>query len=260
MSSVAVTSPPMAEVESGHVTRTLRALELIAARPVTQSELAAGLGVHARTARRLLDRLVAEGYAAASGEGGRPRYAATLKIMRLVGPVLERSDVVRVAAPYVADLRSRTGESAHLSVPREDGVLRVVRESDENVVTIKSRVGELVPFHSTATGKALLAHLPDVFERMRGGGLERRTERTVVDPVDLLVELATIRERGYALDDREHAADLRCAAAAVFDRTGAPVAALGVSAPASRLPARGLAGLGELVAERAQALSRELGG
>jgi DNA-binding IclR family transcriptional regulator len=250
----------MTELESGHVTRTLRALELLAARPVTPSELATILGIHPRTARRLLDRLVAEGYAAASADGGRPRYAATLKVVGLVGPVLERSDVVRVGAPYVADLRSRTGESAHLSVAREDGVLRVVRESDENVVTIKSRVGELVPFHSTATGKALLAHLPAVFERMRAGGLERKTERTVVAPVDLLLELATIRERGYALDDREHAPDLRCAAAAVFGEAGAPVAALGVSAPASRLPARALAGLGELIAERALALSRELGG
>ena len=246
--------------ETGHVARTLRALELLAARPLTQAELAAGLGVHPRTARRLLDSLVAEGYAAASGEGGRPRYAATLKVMGLVGPVLERSDVVQVAAPFVADLRSRTGESAHLSVPREDGVLRVVRESDGNLVTIKARVGELVPFHSTATGKALLAHLPAAFERMRDGGLERRTERTVVDPVDLLLELATIRERGYALDDREHAPDLRCAAAAVFDGAGGPVAALGISAPASRLPARALPELGELVAERARALSGELGG
>jgi DNA-binding IclR family transcriptional regulator len=250
----------MSELDTGQVSRTLRALELLAARPVTQTELADGLGVHPRTARRLLERLVAEGYAAVTDGGARPRYAATLKIMRLVGQVLERSDLVRVATPFVAELRARTGELSHLSVPREDGALRVVVETDANVVSIKSHVGEVVPFHSTATGKALLAHRPAELERLRAGGLERRTERTIAEPVDLLVELAAVRERGYALDDREHAPDLRCAAAVVFDAAGAAVAAIGVSAPAGRLSPRRLPELGEVVAERAAALSRTLGG
>jgi len=43
--------------EAWHVTRTLRAMELLALAPRSAPELADGLGVHVRTARRVLKRL-----------------------------------------------------------------------------------------------------------------------------------------------------------------------------------------------------------
>jgi IclR family acetate operon transcriptional repressor len=241
----------MSGLDAGQVSRTLRALELLAARPLRPVELASSLDVHPRTARRLLDRLVAEGYAAAIGDGARPRYATTVKVLRLVGPALARSDLVRAAAPFVAELALLSGHTAHLSVPHDQGAVRVVVEGE------RIAVGDVVSLHSTATGKVLLAHVPAAFEPLRAGGLERRTERTIVDPTDLLVELATVRSRGYALDDAEHEAAVRCAAAVVAG--GARVAALGVSASAATLPRRRLEELGELVAARAAALTRALG-
>jgi len=243
----------MAELDAGQVSRTLRALELLAVRALRPFELAAALGVHPRTARRLLERLVAEGYAATTDGGARPRYTATLKVLRLVGPALQRADLVRLGMPFVAELSARSGHAAHLSVPHEHGAVRVAVEG------VAAAVGDVVPLHATATGKALLAHLPAAFEPLRDGGLEPRTQRTIVDATDLLVELAGIRDRGYAVDDREHAPDLRCVAAAVFDGDRA-VAAIGVSAPPARLPPRRLAEIGELVARQAAALTRALGG
>jgi IclR family acetate operon transcriptional repressor len=245
----------MSDVDAGQVSRTLRALELLAARPVRPHELAAALDIHPRTARRLLDRLVAEGYVAAADDAPRPRYAATLKVLRLVGPALAGSDLVRVAAPFVAEVASRSGHVAHLSVPHEHGAVRVAVDG-EGIAA----VGDVVPLHSTATGKALAAHRPADVERLRRVRLERRTPHTIVDPVDLLVELSAVRERGYALDDREYASDLRCAAAAVFDSAATAVAAIGVSARSRSLPSRRLSGVGELVAQHARAMTSALGG
>jgi DNA-binding IclR family transcriptional regulator len=244
----------MSDLDAGQVSRTLRALELLAARAVRPYELAAALDIHPRTARRLLDRLVAEGYAAATDDAARPSYAATLKVLRLVGPALARSDLVRVATPFVAEVASRSGHVAHLSVPHEHGAVRVAVDGEGIAV------GDVVPLHSTATGKALAAHRPADVDRLRRVRLERRTPHTIVDPVDLLVELSAVRERGYALDDREYASDLRCAAAAVFDSATTAVAAIGVSAPSRCLPSRRLSAVGELVARRAAAMTRALGG
>jgi DNA-binding IclR family transcriptional regulator len=249
---------PMSTGESAHVVRTLRVLEALAARTCTASELATELDAHPRTIRRLLGRLVAEGYAIAVPDG-RGEYMATLKLVALAGHVLERTDLVRVAFPYVARLRNASGEASQFSVPGEDGVLHLAQETGASVVMVKPRLGEQVPYHCTASGKALLAHLPDRLERVLRGGLEAYTERTLTDPVDLLLELTRVRSDGFAVDDRELSDDLRCVAAPVRDHTGAVIACIGISAPALRLTPEGVPDIAGHVMEAAGALSETLG-
>jgi len=246
----------MLKTESWHVVRTLRALECLALRPHTEVELAQQLEVHPRTVRRLVRRLIAEEYVIESS----PRvYAATLRIVALAGHIMERTDLVRTAFPYVVSLRNRTGEAAHLSVPNDKEVIHLVQETGKSVVTVKPRLGEQVPYHCTAVGKALLAHLPARYEHLSDGGLQRFTEHTIVDRTDLLRELATIRERGYATDDREYSLELRCVAAPVFSASGGVVAALGISAPSSRLLVKHFSEVGKIATQTALELSRALG-
>ncbi len=248
----------MPEFEPYHVTRTLRTLELLAERPLTQAALADALQIHRRTARRLLAPLVETGYAVQVGER-RPRYAATLKLVGLAGAVVERADLVQLAYPYIVRLRDLTGEAAHLCVPREDGVMHLVEESGESVVTVKPAVGEIVPYHCTAVGKALLAYRMALLKRLCAGGLPRLTEHTLVEPADLLYDLTMVRERGYAIDDRENDLELSCIAAPVTDRSNQTVSAIGVSAPASRLGAEKVEQVAETVIAIAAQLSQALG-
>jgi IclR family KDG regulon transcriptional repressor len=248
----------MSSVESSHIVRTLRTLEALALRPHGTTELAEQLDAHPRTIRRLLAKLAQEGYAEPTGTRG--EYAATLKLVALAGHIIERTDIVRMAFPFVARLRNATGEASHFSVPGEHGVLHLVQETGESVVMVKPRLGEQVPYHATASGKALLAYLPERLERvLSGGALERYTDHTLVDPADLLLELSRVRELGYAIDDLEQSLDLRCVAAPVFDHTGSVVACVGVSVPALRLAAEQMPGLASHVVETAAALSRTFG-
>jgi DNA-binding IclR family transcriptional regulator len=247
----------MPENQSAHVSRTLKTLELLATEPRTAPQLADELGVHPRTVRRLLGRLLDEGYVVQDGHGR--AYSLTLKVVALAGRVVERTDLVRVAFPYVVRLRNETGEAAHLCVPREDGVMHLVQESGESIVSVSSRVGEVVPYASTAVGKALLAHRTEHWKALFERGLPQLTEHTITEPADLLVELQRIRERGFAIDDRESDLELRCCAAAVFDQRGHAVAAIGVSAPSSRLGCDLLPDLGVTVLTVARSLSAALG-
>lgn len=248
----------MPEFEPYHVTRTLRTLELLAERPMSQADLAGALQIHRRTARRLLAPLVAAGYAERVGEQ-RPRYAATLKLVGLAGAVVERADLVQLAYPYVVRLRDLTSEAAHLCVPRDDGVMHLVEESGESVVTVKPAVGQVVPYHCTAVGKALLAHRVGSLKRVFEGGLRRHTPYTLVEPADLLFDLTKVRTCGYAIDDRENDLELRCVAAPVLDSYGQAISAIGVSAPASRMSAEDMPKVAETVLVVAAQLSRALG-
>jgi DNA-binding IclR family transcriptional regulator len=62
--------------------RTLAALELLADRPASVTELADALRVHPRTARRLVRRLVRDGYAQAGPERV-SRYTITCRLVDL---------------------------------------------------------------------------------------------------------------------------------------------------------------------------------
>jgi DNA-binding IclR family transcriptional regulator len=248
----------MAAAESAHVIRTLRALETLAVGPTTAARLAESLQAHPRTLRRLLTSLVDEGYAMPVPDQ-RGSYVATLKLVALAGHVLERTDLVRLAFPYVARLRNATGEASHFSVSGEDGVLHLVQETGESVVMVKPRLGEQVPYHATASGKVLLAHDPRRVEQVLARPLPSYTAATITDPADLLLELTKIREQGFAVDNLEQNLDLRCVAAPVRDHTAAVIGCVGVSAPALRFSEADVADAAARVVEIADALSQTLG-
>jgi DNA-binding IclR family transcriptional regulator len=71
--------------------------------------------------------------------------------------------------------------------------------------------------------------------------------------------LAAARERGYALDDCENEAEIRCVGSAIFDHHGEVAAALSVAGPAWRLTLERAHALGPAVAAAAATVSSRLG-
>ena len=120
----------MSAPEAWHVTRTLRAMELLAVAPRSAPELADGLGVHVRTARRILKRLESEGYVKLSG-GRRRRYRPTMRVVALAGQVVERAELTQTAVPHVTALREQLGRGCHLCVPSYLSALCLVHEEGE---------------------------------------------------------------------------------------------------------------------------------
>jgi DNA-binding IclR family transcriptional regulator len=246
----------MSAIESLHVIRTLRAMELLAVRPRSAPKLADELGVHTRTARRLLKRLADQGYVVRDDE--QKTYAPTMKIVALAGQVVERAQLGQLALPFVRELREAVGETAHLSVSSYLSALCIVHDQGDQDGT-RPHLRELVPAHATAAGKALMAHRPVWGEAVLEQPLERHTDLTLVDSEQLLNDLLATRDRGYAVEDREYREDVRGVAAPVFSRTDEAVAALGFCANLERLPAEGMDGAGTTVRKVAAALSNELG-
>ena len=77
-----------------------------------------------------------------------------------------------------------------------------------------TEVGRRVLPHCTGVGKALLSVLPDDQVRaiLARTGMPAQTEHTITSPEELVAELAVIRARGYAIDDAEQEAGVRCVA------------------------------------------------
>lgn len=247
----------MSAPEAWHVTRTLRAMELLAVRPRSAPELADALGVHVRTARRVLKRLDSEGYVALTDDRRR-RYRPTMRVVALAGQVVERAELPLTALPHVTALREQVGASCHLCVPSHLFALCLVHDEGGDGCC-RPHLRELVPCHCTAAGKALLAWREQWRDAVLEQPLASFTERTNVGPESLRRELARTVARGYSVEDREYDGVTRGLAAPVFAENGEAVAALAVVAPVERLGADRYSEVGAAVMGAAAALSAELG-
>jgi DNA-binding IclR family transcriptional regulator len=241
--------------EAWYVTRTMRALELLAFEPLSAPQLAASLETHPRTARRLLTRLHEEGYVTRSDDARR-LYTPTLRVVAIAGQIVERSPLARQAMPYVARLHERTVAAAHLSVPSYRCAMCLVHYADGGG-PVHPHLRELVPAHCTASGKALLAWRARWRDTVLARPLERYTERTLIDPVALAGELEAVRGQGYATEDGEFQPGVRSVAAPVLVDEEA-VAALAVSGPSLDLD-RHVAAVRACAGELGAALSRRDG-
>ena len=252
-----MTSPRVEDATAQHVRRTLRVLELLAEGPQTQAAVARELVVHRRTARRLLARLVDEGYAEPAAGGRHVAYRATSRLAVLGRQVAEGLDLLAIGRRHVAGLDPALAGARFVAL-LDDGAVSLVHVEDPAPVDAHASAHALPltgPLHATAAGKVFLSADTALLGEVLNQELLAYTARTPVRRADLLLELANVRERGYAIEDGEHRADVQTVASGVVDHVGRVVAALG-AVPA---PDTGLEQLGGLVHAAALTCSREIG-
>jgi DNA-binding IclR family transcriptional regulator len=211
---------------------------------VTFTELAAATGLAKSTTSRLLDALERGGLVRRDDDG---RFRPGDVFVRYAWRGGAEAGLVEVARPFLARLGAETGETVNLGVARDGLVEQIAQVDSKYLIGGTNWVGRPVPLHCAALGKVLLAYgaapLPP-------GRLEARASRTLTSRAALEENLRQVRRCGYAVTDEELEPGLVAVAAPVFRDGAVVVAALSVSAPASRLtPARipAVAGVGGLV-------------
>jgi DNA-binding IclR family transcriptional regulator len=207
-------------------TRSLQALELLVFQPSSAPQVATLLRVDTRTARRLLNRLVDEGWVTRT-EGRRRIYAPTRRIIALAAHFAEREPLASAAAPVIAALYERTGATAHLFTPSYRSVMCLVHRAGE--ADARPRLRELLPAHASAGGKLLLAYRDAWRESVLELPLNRLTDGTIVDPETLRAECAVIRSDGYAFERAERRPMLYGVAAPIADSKGEVPAAVALT-------------------------------
>jgi DNA-binding IclR family transcriptional regulator len=238
--------------EAYFASRAMQALEVLAFGPLAATQLAAELQVHPRTARRLLNRMVHDGWLVRR-EGPRPTYTPTMRIVALAAQLAQRAPLVRHALDLADGLYDGPGDAVHLAVPSYRSALRLVRATPSADGVPAAR--DLAPANAIAAGKLLLAFRDPWREAVLASPLEPVTERTLIEPAALLADLERARERGYALEDEEFRAGLHALAVPVEGDDGEVVAALALSSAGGTIEAL-LERAGDVVATGAEISAR----
>jgi len=227
---------------SRQVGSTLDVLELLAGsgEPVGVTEVADRLGLSAAGAHRLLSTLKERRYA--EQDPASSRYSIGLQAFGLAALSASRRDLRERSAPYVRDLNEITGETVHLAVHDAGWIVYLEKAESRHPVAPVSQIGARAPAHLVATGRAILAYLPE-------GELED-LDLDGYDP-------AETRERGWAINEESWREGVSGVAAPIRDWTGAVTASVGCCLPARRLTDP--EGLAEHCVGAANGISAELG-
>lgn len=191
------------------------------------------------------------------------RYGLTLKLFEIGMSVLERLELWREAEPVVKEIARVTGETVHLATLDEDDLVYLGKvESMRTLrVSMMSRVGRSAPAYCTGIGKILLAYLPrkQLDYILKKEKPIRYTDKTIVRRADLDRELSLIRGKGYAIDNEEHEAGVRCVAAPVRNNDSVVCGAVSVSVPTVRLPDKEIPRYRDIIVQAAEEISRRMG-
>ncbi|MFD6419908.1 IclR family transcriptional regulator [Streptomyces sp. NPDC060194] len=215
--------------------RGLQLLEIVARSPqgAAVSDVAAETGLDKGTVSRLLSALGQLGYVRQ-----RPadrRYLLSGKVLVLARSYEQQLNLREVARPHLTALRDTTRETVHLAVREGRQLIYVDQVEPDRSVRLASAIGQSLPLHVTAMGRAVLAALP----RPEGDEL---AAQLVADPhfADFVVDLGHVRDEveharrhGWATVARDD--DVTRIGVAVLDATGEPVGAVSVSGPAYRV-------------------------
>ena len=259
-----------ADAEGGNpvqaLSRALDLLECIAAAEagLGLGELGQAAGLPPSTVHRLLKSLEQRHYVVHDEDRG--RWFIGVQAFSVGGAFLRGRNYAALARPIMRRLMEEAGETVNLAVEDRGEAVFLAQVECRQMMRALSQPGVRVPLHCSGVGKALLTALPpgetaEALARLPGGGhLVSLTAKTITEPEDLLREFAVSRERGYAIDDEEHAIGLRCVAAAIHDEHGQPLAALSISGPTARIPNDRIPALGALVARAAAEVTAAVGG
>ncbi|MEU4190378.1 IclR family transcriptional regulator C-terminal domain-containing protein [Kribbella sp. NPDC026611] len=198
----------------------------------TLSEVARSVGITPATARRILLTLEELGYVRSDGR----RFSLTPRVLALGWAHLSSLDFGELAGPFMEDLSAKTRESCSIATLDLPDIVYVARVPTSRIMTVALGVGARLPAYPTSMGRVLLSGLPDDELTAYLDALEAEplTARTLTSAPDLRATIEKARADGYALVDQELELGLRSIAAPIHNSRGRIIAALNVSAHASR--------------------------
>jgi DNA-binding IclR family transcriptional regulator len=231
------------------VSRAIEVLDFLAdspAGPVSLTDLANGIGAARSSTRNVCGALEAGGLVQRR-DGG---YQLGRRLVEFGGAYLSSFDQIREFYRACAESPLLVRELVQVAILDGTDVLYVARHEGRAPLHLSARIGDRFPAALTAVGNALLAPLGDEELRERFAeiqGFEARTPRSVRNVDGLIAQLASVRERGYAVESGGVHPAVTGIAAAVPHAGSSPRFAVGVSLIAARPDHEALARYGKAV-------------
>jgi DNA-binding IclR family transcriptional regulator len=228
--------------------------------PARLQDIAQSLDLPQSTLLRFLNTYIDFGYVSQDPDSS--CYYLTLKLAELGSRAKDNFPFQDSLVKYVKQISRTFHESASLCVEHDMQMVYIaIEEGPGRMLQTLQRIGRIAPMHATGVGKLHLTNYSDarLAELEQRYGLPKYTEYTITTMDALKKEIAAVREQGFAVDNEECEAGVRCIAVPVRDYTGVVAAAFSVSAPVTRMDLLNTADVIQYLKAVGAAASEELG-
>lgn len=201
---------------------------------VTIVELAADLGVDKSTVSRLISTL--KQYDMIYVDPVSKKYRLGFRVLYLSEGVKNHYSIATIARPYLHKICEEMNESVHLAAMGNRKIYIIDQVLSKREYNLSAQVGMIEAWHCSSVGKCVLAYKPQSFidEILQDYDYKAYTPKTITNRERLEAELRQIKAQGYALDDEEVTAGVRCIAVPVFFY-GSVRCCIGISAPKDQI-------------------------
>ena len=200
---------------------------------LTISEVAARCNLTRAAARRYLITLEYLGYVSSD----RKMYSLSPKVLRLGQSYMHSARLPRIVQPELHKLAYALKEASSAGVLDGDDVICIAATEAGRLVSSTLQPGTRVPAYCTANGRVLLStKTPEEVDAWLARQTpEPRTPHTLTGSDELRAEIARVRSQGYATVDQEFELGLRTISVPLKNYRGEVLAAMNISAQASRV-------------------------
>lgn len=159
-------------------------------------------------------------------------YRIGLRAFEVGSLFLAANPLSSVLARALDELVEKTQCTAYLAVLDKDDVVMLNYREGTLPIRFVWQVGDRLPVHTTAMGKAMLACMSsEEIDRHLGRGKTLRvlTEKSIRTRPQLDADIAKTRERGWGLAREESHQGLTAVGSPILDNANHPIAAISVS-------------------------------
>jgi DNA-binding IclR family transcriptional regulator len=227
-------------------------------RPIGVSELCKKLDIPKTSVFFILNTLEKQQYIIKTEDGG---YKLGNKFMSIGLNLLNKIDIRAVAKPFMNELLQQLGCTVHLAVLDNYEAMYIEKVEHQAFVKFSTYIGQRLPLHASAVGKALASQLSDyqIDELHKRLGLPMKTTNTITSLSQFKSALKNINELGYSLENEEGEIGIRCIGAPIIGHDGNLKAAISVTSLCADLPSDEIQRYGHKVREIALKISEQLG-
>lgn len=165
------------------------------------------------------------------------RFRTGSRMISLALSITRNLEIKKVAHPFMKALSDEIGEVVGLGALEGDHLILVEIIHTQQLLNINMNIGAVIHPHSTSTGKAILAFLPEnrMEEIIGTKNLTKFTPNTITSVSSFRKELAQVRARGFATAFDENVNGLTTIGAPVRNSDGDVTAAMTIMVPSMKI-------------------------
>lgn len=251
-------APRRPSIPSRALAKGLEIIELLSAaeRPMSLRAIAQEIRLGKPSTLRLLQTLVAAGFAGASGNGD---YYS----VRRFSPVHDSNwidELIAAAREEMERINVELAETVTLAALVEDHIRVVHTLESSREIRMSNYLSRILSPYASSLGKAIAAYQPParLNQLLQVYGVYPFTPKTLTDPTLIREALARIRERGYSSEFEETVPGGCCIGVPIRGQDQHVRAALSVSLPIARLTEGLESRISELLKQAASRIETKL--